>query len=82
MPSLEPSVPRCAVVLTALPVEHNAVRAQLIDPVETTHPQGTVYEVGTIGTGPRAWSVAIAETGAGNEAAALEATSCPLNALA
>jgi len=45
----------------------------LVDPVETTHPQGTVYEVGTIGTGANAWSVAVAEIGAGNDSAALEA---------
>jgi tetratricopeptide (TPR) repeat protein/nucleoside phosphorylase len=62
-----------AVVLTALRLEYSAVRAHLTDLRETTHPQGTVYETGRFSTAGRTWEVAIAEIGAGNPVAALEA---------
>jgi nucleoside phosphorylase len=58
-----------AVILTALPVEYNAVRQHLADCVEHTHQKGTVYETGRF----EDWEVRIAEIGAGNETAALEA---------
>jgi nucleoside phosphorylase len=57
------------VILTALRVEYSAVRALLTDPQELTHPKGTVYEVGHLGR----LRVAIAEIGAGNHGAAMEA---------
>ena len=65
---------RQALVLTALPVEYNAVRAHLTCPSEKVHPQGTIYECGRF-TGPNgaAWDLAIAQIGAGNAHAALEA---------
>jgi nucleoside phosphorylase len=63
---------RIAVILTAIPVEYLAVRSHLQDPKEVVHPSGTVYEVGRFGSGPGAWTVAIVETGAGNDAAAVE----------
>ena len=62
-----------AVILTALPVEFNAVRAHLNNPQEKPHPRGTVYEVGTFPVDDRIWEVLIAEIGAGNDGAALEA---------
>lgn len=58
-----------AVVLTALPVEYEAVRASLKDVRDVEHPRGTLYEVGTVGS----FEVAICMTGPGNPMAALEA---------
>lgn len=58
-----------AVILTALSLEYDAVRAHLVDLHEEVHPRGTVYEVGTF----EGWCVVIAQTGAGNPEAAQEA---------
>jgi nucleoside phosphorylase len=58
-----------AVILTALPVEYRAVRKHLSDCSEETHEKGTVYETGRF----EGWQVLIAEIGAGNETAAVEA---------
>ena len=64
---------RTAVVLTAIPVEFAAVRTHLCDIREETHPQGTVYDVGTFDAGSGvAWTVALVEVGAGNDVAAFE----------
>jgi nucleoside phosphorylase/DNA repair ATPase RecN len=63
-----------AVILTALPVEYSAVKKHLVDIVEDTHPQGTVYERGTfICPNATLWHIGIAEIGAGNSGAAFEA---------
>jgi len=52
-----------AVILTALPVEYDAVRAHLTHAEELVHPDGTRVERGRLdGT---SWSVAIAELGEG-----------------
>jgi adenosylhomocysteine nucleosidase len=52
-----------AVILTALPVEYDAVRAHLTDTVELVHDDGTWVEQGQLdGT---SWNVAIAELGKG-----------------
>jgi nucleoside phosphorylase len=61
-----------AVILTALPVEYQAVRAHLRDVRSEVHPQGTVYERGAFHppAGP-AWEVLICETGPRNVPAAL-----------
>ncbi len=62
-----------AVVVTALPVEYQAVRAHLADLAENVHPQGTVYETGRFV--PRSdvvWDVSILEVGQGNPGAAFE----------
>ncbi|MFE2612303.1 Ltp family lipoprotein [Micromonospora chalcea] len=57
------------VVLTALPVEYDAVRRHLHDRRRSSHPLGIEFEVGNLpGTGGR---VAIAELGQGNLDAAL-----------
>jgi nucleoside phosphorylase len=65
---------KTAVVLTALPVEYLAVRDHLSDPKEERHDQGSIYEVGTFSSqGSASWSVALAEIGMGNSAAAMEA---------
>jgi nucleoside phosphorylase len=63
---------RCAVILTALPVEYKAVRVHLANLKEETQPQGPIYERGTFGTGEQAWEVGLVEIGAGNAGAALE----------
>jgi nucleoside phosphorylase len=63
----------CAVILTALPDEYQAVRAHLFDLREEVHPQGTIYERGQFAGNGTAWDVGIVEIGAGNPGAALEA---------
>ncbi|MER5604141.1 tetratricopeptide repeat protein [Streptomyces sp. NPDC002265] len=52
-----------AVILTALAVEYDAVRAHLMDTQERVHDNGTRVEHGRLGNTP--WSVAIAELGTG-----------------
>src|SRR6266567_3966311 len=64
---------RRAVILTAIPVEYQAVRAHLTDIHEEAHPQGTIYEHGTFLSTSQFWDVVIGEIGAGNPTAALEA---------
>lgn len=65
--------PRRAVILTALALEYKAVKAHLRNVRETTHPRGTVYEEGEFtASDGSSWQVYIAETGAGNSAAARE----------
>jgi nucleoside phosphorylase len=62
-----------AVILTALPVEYLAVRTHLSDLQEEMHPQGTIYERGKFAANGQEWEVGIAEVGAGNAGAAIEA---------
>jgi nucleoside phosphorylase len=62
-----------AVILTALPVEYLAVRNHLTNPQEEMHPQGTIYERGNFAANGQSWEVGIAEVGAGNAGAAVEA---------
>jgi len=65
---------RRAVILTALPCEYRAVRAHLEDLKEVTHDQGTIYEQGVFKTGEGGyWTIALAEIGAGNNGASMEA---------
>jgi nucleoside phosphorylase len=64
--------PRRAVILTALPVEFNAVRAHLTNLHEEVH-RGTVYETGIFSADGQVWEVGIVEIGAGNNSAAFEA---------
>lgn len=63
----------CAVIITALPVEFNAVRRHLADIREEDHPKGTVYERGKFIAGDRVWDLGVVEIGRSNPAAALEA---------
>ncbi len=58
-----------AVILTALPVEYEAVRANLKDLREKIH-EGTIYELGHFQPGDQSWEVAVSEIGMGNPGAA------------
>ncbi len=60
-----------AVVLTALPVEYQAIRTHLVDLQEVKHPFGTIYERGIFVVEKQRWDVAIACTMAGNTTAAI-----------
>ena len=54
-----------AIILTALPVEYQAVRAHLTDIAEEILPQGTVYEGGKFSYGEtQVWEIYLAEIGA------------------
>ena len=68
MPNSSTDLP-CAVILTALPVEYEAVRAHLKDTREKIH-EGTIYELGHFQSGDQSWEVAIAEIGMSNPIAA------------
>jgi formylglycine-generating enzyme required for sulfatase activity len=61
-----------AVILTALPVEFNAVRKHLKFIEEKEHPLGTIYEQGVFSYNGQSLEIGIAEIGEGNEQAALE----------
>lgn len=63
---------RRAVILTALQVEFNAIRAHLTEIREEVH-KGTVYERGMFSGNAGTWEVGIVEVGAGNDSAAFEA---------
>ena len=69
---MHPGVRQRAVILTALPVEYQAVRMYLSSIHEETY-RGTIYERGTFEAGGRSWDVAVAEIGMGNSAASSEA---------
>lgn len=62
-----------AVVLTALDVEYDAVRAHLANLHARQVPGGTRFEVGEFRGDFLEWSVAVAEIGEGNVGAAIEA---------
>ncbi len=49
----------CAVILTAIPIEYEAVCAHLTDLKEETHPQGTIYERGNFSANGKLWEVGI-----------------------
>jgi nucleoside phosphorylase len=72
-PQATASQPQRVAVLTALPLEAQAVRAFLTDHREETHAQGTVYTRGHFSSGGLTWEVLLAVTGAGNTRAAMEA---------
>ncbi len=63
---------RCAVMLTALPVEFRAVATHLENLSRVPHPQGTLYEQGTFPTSDKSWQVVVVETGPGNPGAGIE----------
>jgi len=61
-----------AIIVTALGVEFDAVKAHLTDTEETRHPKGTVYEHGIFESNGTKWKVVLVETGPGNQRAAVE----------
>ncbi len=63
--------PRCVVILTAIPVEYEAVRAHLTDLRREKHGR-VIYQRGTFSTANQVWDVVIRETGPGNVRAAVE----------
>jgi nucleoside phosphorylase len=71
-PQSRPTGPR-AVVLTALAAEYDAVREFLTNTREHIGPQGTVYEMGEFAGQGRRCTIILAEIGAGNVSAAVEA---------
>jgi len=72
-PALQGLSARQAVILTALPVEYQAVRAHLTHLQAATHPRGTLYERGQFRTPRQVWEGAIAQLGVGNSGTAQEA---------
>ena len=71
---INPSAVISAVILTALSVEYQAIRAHLSQLCEIIHPSGTIYERGiflTSNNEPRV--IILRETGKGNACAAQEA---------
>src|SRR5437588_607204 len=62
---------RRVVILTAIPVEYQAVRAYLRDPHSEEH-AGTLYERGNFTTNGVSWDVLVGETGSGNMKSAAE----------
>jgi nucleoside phosphorylase len=67
------SYPSCAVILTALPIEYQAVRDHVTDLQEEIHPEGTVYERGTFLAPTQKWEIGLVETRMGIARAAFEA---------
>jgi formylglycine-generating enzyme required for sulfatase activity len=67
------TTPGRAAILTALPVEYAAVREHLADICEEQHEAGTVYDHGSFTSDSAEWKVLIAEIGAGNVDAAVQA---------
>lgn len=61
-----------ALIVTALPVEYQAVREHLSDHREFVTSLGMVGEVGTFGPEAALWSVGVIQVGMGNERAAVE----------
>lgn len=61
------------VILTALAVEYQAVRTHITNLHEVVHPNGTIYEQGTLTTSLCHWEIALAQTHIGSVRAALEA---------
>lgn len=74
MPDSSPTPFSCEVIiLTALPVECQAVLRYLQEPQEVIHPSGTIYHWGRFTGTHRNWHVAVAQIGMGGVVAALEA---------
>lgn len=61
-----------AVILTALRVEYQAVRAFLSNCEEVTHPKGKIYEHGSFTANGKSWEIGIVWVGPGNVDAAIE----------
>jgi nucleoside phosphorylase len=62
-----------ALILTALPIEYEAVRAPLESIMEVVHPRNTVYEKGLFTGDSATWDVIILQVSMGNINTAVEA---------
>lgn len=60
------------VICTALDIEYIAVREHLEGPFKEREERGTFYQIGTFPTDRGRWTVALAQTGAGNTQAGLQ----------
>lgn len=68
-----PALPSCEVIiLTALPVEYQAVVGHLQELREIVHTQGTIYHWGSFTNEQSTWRVAVAEIGMHGPVAAVE----------
>jgi nucleoside phosphorylase len=56
------------VIVTALPVEHAAIRSLMVGTAEERHPKGTIYDRGHF----LSWDILLVQVGAGNTVAAQE----------
>ncbi|HXQ47855.1 MAG TPA: 5'-methylthioadenosine/S-adenosylhomocysteine nucleosidase, partial [Caulobacteraceae bacterium] len=63
---------RCVVILTALPIEYEAIREYLDDPIQSRAEVGTLYEVGELRGIRGSWQLAIAQTGQGSATAGVQ----------
>lgn len=63
---------RCAVVLTAIPVEYGSIRAHITQIRTEKHEKGNIYERGVFSGGNFLWDVGIVEVGAGNAPTAVQ----------
>lgn len=61
-----------AVILTAIPLEYEAVKRHLVQLKEQKHPKGNIYEIGLFNGHYHDWEVGIAEVGAGNNTCAMQ----------
>jgi nucleoside phosphorylase len=68
----EEAYSRSAVILTAIPVEYQAVRGYLTNLQLDRHEKGNIYEWGTFIAGNQPWNVGIVEVGAGNVPTAVQ----------
>ena len=60
----------CAIILTAIPVEYNAVRSHLTQLQEMPHRHGSIYERGIFTSEKQTWDVVIKQIDAENTGAA------------
>src|SRR5579859_4583490 len=63
---------RRVVILSAIRIEYQAVRAHLTNLRQEIHQSGTIYERGDFTANGQSWDVLIGETGVGNARAAAE----------
>lgn len=61
-----------AIVVTALELQFRAVRGHLVECRDVTHRTGGVYTIGSLRNAERPCQVCLIQTGAGNDAAAID----------
>jgi nucleoside phosphorylase len=63
---------RCAVILTALPLEHRAVLTHLTGVRSERHPKGNIYDRGSLTIDHHQWDIGVVQVGMGNTPAAIQ----------